>query len=517
MEIIAIAPTYLLKKPVNPLHLKSNEKVVVEQGKDWPVESFLETTERNNGYELVRLGYGSGDWYIKAKDWNWEGKNQGLDRWTKALTKAETTGASAVTARQDTLPPGINSSYKMAETDLERIKVLLPTINVAAKKMLVPTVLLCAIASRESRAGAALDSNGWGDHGNGFGVMQVDKGSHNPQGTSDPKGLAHFLQAAQIFVSKLTQVEKDHPDWEDEWIVKGAIAAYNFGASNVRTKGGIDRGTTGNDYSSDVISRAHYYLKELDGISIAPEPPKEPIAKGIFISGSVGNGGTNRQEDIDKVTKKLTELGFSPEQGLTRTITLFQSIINNHTVLRGDGRVDVNGKTHQWLNAQNAPRWQKMTAQGVGFFNVEVKLEPWDIHKWGGSWTQEFINTVAANYERNYRKGLNNITKMLINDVSLRYGGKTPDHSTHQTGNCFDIRLPSRGGADTTVVGTWRNRDYDRSATIAILNELNKHPQFKLAYFNDPEATKRGLCRPLGGHDTHIHVEVFAPKLIPVA
>jgi len=30
-----------------------------------------------------------------------------------------------------------------------------------------------AIMSRESNAGRALDRDGWGDHGNGYGLMQV--------------------------------------------------------------------------------------------------------------------------------------------------------------------------------------------------------------------------------------------------------------------------------------------------------------------------------------------------------
>lgn len=36
----------------------------------------------------------------------------------------------------------------------------------------------------------------------------------------------------------------------------GGVAAYNFGVSNVRSWEGLDRGTTGNDYSNDVMARA---------------------------------------------------------------------------------------------------------------------------------------------------------------------------------------------------------------------------------------------------------------------
>ncbi len=34
------------------------------------------------------------------------------------------------------------------------------------------------------------------------------------------------------------------------------MAAYNFGVRNVQTLGGLDKGTTNNDYSGDVMERA---------------------------------------------------------------------------------------------------------------------------------------------------------------------------------------------------------------------------------------------------------------------
>merc|ERR1712131_493801 len=40
---------------------------------------------------------------------------------------------------------------------------------------------------------------------------------------------------------------------------KAGISGYNAGCGNVQTYDGMDIGTTGNDYSSDVVSRANYY------------------------------------------------------------------------------------------------------------------------------------------------------------------------------------------------------------------------------------------------------------------
>lgn len=185
------------------------------------------------------------------------------DRWRTALAKAPTTGASATTAKQDGLPPGIASSKKMAKTDLSRVLAIASVLRQVGTKFDVPPALIAALASRESRAGNVLDSQGFGDRGNAFGILQVDKRFHHPlEGTNSPTSLAHIEQAIEIFVSFRKQVQANHSTWEDEFILKGAVVAYNSGVNNVQTKNGMDIGTTGNDYGSDVIARAQFYATQ---------------------------------------------------------------------------------------------------------------------------------------------------------------------------------------------------------------------------------------------------------------
>ena len=185
-----------------------------------------------------------------------------LDRWIKALLNAPTTGASSITASQDGLPAGIDASHKMAETDLLRVRALAGLFRQAGAKFDVPPAMIAALASRESRCGAVL-SNGWGDGGNAFGILQVDQRYHSLRGTSDPKSLEHIEQAIGIFVSCRNQVQANHPDWEDEFVIKGAAIAYNSGVSNVQTKAGMDIGSAGGDYGSDVIARAQFYSSRI--------------------------------------------------------------------------------------------------------------------------------------------------------------------------------------------------------------------------------------------------------------
>ena len=184
-------------------------------------------------------------------------------RWSTALAKAPTTGASAKTASQDELPAGIAASHAMAKTDLPRLLEIIDRLRQVSIKLDIPVAMIAALASRESRCGAVLDAQGFGDGGNAFGILQVDRRFHNLAGVDDPTSLAHIEQAVGVFVNFLQQVQVEHPDWEDEFVLKGAAAAYNSGVNNIVTKDGMDIGTTGDDYGSDVIARAQFYVSQL--------------------------------------------------------------------------------------------------------------------------------------------------------------------------------------------------------------------------------------------------------------
>jgi len=186
------------------------------------------------------------------------------DRWSQALAKAPTTGASARTAQQDHLPPGVDSSHKMAEADLARVLQIADVLRAVGAAVDVPAAVIAGLASRESRCGAVLDPKGFGDQGNAFGILQVDKRFHRLLGVDEgPRSRAHLEQAVGILVAFRDQMQTRHADWEDEFILKGAAVAYNSGVGNVQTKAGMDQGTTGDDYGSDVIARAQFYARHI--------------------------------------------------------------------------------------------------------------------------------------------------------------------------------------------------------------------------------------------------------------
>jgi Transglycosylase SLT domain. len=172
------------------------------------------------------------------------------------------TGASDATAAQDRLTGGVWASEDMARRDAPLILPHRDKFNAAGAAFQLPPALLAGIASRESRGGRAL-SNGWGDDGHAFGIMQVDKTKHDVLGADgDPASQTHIDQAAGILYANLRTMRTRFAAYPVSRQLQAAVAAYNFGPGNARTLERLDIGSTGNDYSNDVWARATYLARE---------------------------------------------------------------------------------------------------------------------------------------------------------------------------------------------------------------------------------------------------------------
>ncbi|XP_060783351.1 lysozyme g-like [Neoarius graeffei] len=173
------------------------------------------------------------------------------------VTKIDTTGASETTAKQDKLTiKGVEASFKLAGHDLKNMEQYKDIITKVGKAKQMDPAVIAGIISRESRAGAVL-VNGWGDHGNGFGLMQVDKRYHTPKGAWNSE--EHVTQGTEILIDSIKVIQKKFSSWSKEQQFKGGISAYNAGPGNVRTYERMDIGTTGNDYANDVVARAQWF------------------------------------------------------------------------------------------------------------------------------------------------------------------------------------------------------------------------------------------------------------------
>lgn len=222
------------------------------------------------------------------------------------LSSISTTGASARTASQDGLSGGVSSSRTMANTDASRVLKYKDAFNAAGAKYGLPPALLAAIASRESRGGAALDRNGRGDGGNGYGLMQVDVGTRpNPKG--GPYSAEHIDEAASILKEKLDAVKARYPNASEADQLKLATAKYNGGSGTIDNP---DKGTTGGDYANDVIARAQTYAANWG--AVATTPPGSgggtPSAGGVPAAGlAKGSTGSN----VQALQNQLVKLGHA--------------------------------------------------------------------------------------------------------------------------------------------------------------------------------------------------------------
>ena len=151
----------------------------------------------------------------------------------------------------------------LAADDLKEAFSLKTKFQRASKKYAVPTEILAGMASRESRMGKHLNEEGYDPDKKAFGILQVDERYHKRRGTK-PDDQAHIDQAAEILRSYRNQMDRKFPDWSDDERWRGAVAAYNMGPGNVRTLKDLDKGTTGDNYSEDVMARAKFFRSQME-------------------------------------------------------------------------------------------------------------------------------------------------------------------------------------------------------------------------------------------------------------
>jgi hypothetical protein len=240
----------------------------------------------------------------------------------------------------------------------------------------------------------------------------------------------------------------------------------------------------------------------------------------INLSGSVGSGGVNKEADVKAVKQRLQDLGYTwvgdPNNktittGTIQAIKLFQSIIAGRSTLAGDGRIDLGGPTHRWLQAKNAPHWVTMPKSdlSIGFRNYELE-QTGDNHDFGTDWLSDAIRAIAKDYNDNHRRSSDTIAPFVINDVSIPHGGDTPDHAGHETGLMCDVLLPRKGG-NFGGLNWWDTSIYDQNATKAMLQSIRKYKLVRAVFFNDQKLIDLGLCNWAIGHDNHIHFEINPP------
>ena len=238
------------------------------------------------------------------------------------------------------------------------------------------------------------------------------------------------------------------------------------------------------------------------------------------IQSSVGLNATNEPADVLIIKTRLVELGFTFINAdnamgpLTiKAIKLFQAAKNGLNVVndqRNDGKVDVDGDTFKWLQAINAPRWQRMPAgsPAEGFVNDNI-ADLHDNHDFGTSWMAATLQATGAAYKASFIGAHPHAALLHINDTSLPQGGDTPMHQGHEAGLASDIRLPNRNG---TVGGiTVLDASYDRDAMRAMIHAFRSQRQASRVFLSDDVLVREHLCQAVQGHLNHAHFEIKPP------
>ncbi len=197
----------------------------------------------------------------------------------------------------------------------------------------------------------------------------------------------------------------------------------------------------------------------------------------LVLSGSVGDRGVNRPDEVAAVRQRLRELGCtwisdgSSSAHLADTIRLLQSMVAGRTSVSGDGRIDPNGKLLPWLNAANPPTWQRLAAGGIeqGF----VCLAPQD-RAHGSTWLADTLAGAGRRYRAEFAAA--RTTAALITVVEAAPIAPLGTTGGLETGLACELLLPT-----------------DRAELHAIVAALRAQPLFSQLWFDDDQLVGLGL------------------------
>ncbi|MDJ0579097.1 hypothetical protein [Crocosphaera sp.] len=507
IEFVAKTETYIKKGIKQSSELPENQKKYYPPKAIIKVERIIENV---GGHLYVDLAYGQGKWYLFELHWKIYGES--IDRELVSLQE----GIVIFGYERYTSEIHIDLNRCLNDFQINTVSRIRHFLSQCAHESggLKWLKELASGSAYEGRKDLGNTEPGDGRRFKGAGVIQLT-GRYNYSLLEAHTGDSRVMEGVD-YVAEKYPFTSAGVWWEENNM--NFLCDRNPTVERVtrRVNGGIN-GLADRIKWFNIVSEV---IKSIPRTSALPPTPSfKEYNSHLSLASSVGVGGKNNIFDVVQVRQVFGDLGYNVDknistvdQKLINAIRLFQSIIAGHTQIRGDARIDVNGFTHRWLNSPDAPRWITMSQKGKGFINVEA-LEQWDNHDFGTDWLDEALTQIASNYEDNYRKGLDNISLIQVNDVSVTHGGDTPDHATHETGLNADLRLPSKSGGGRTIVGTWRSSAYDRATCIAQLKAINAHPMVNQVYFNDPECIKLGLCQFVRGHDTHIHTGIKAKTL----
>lgn len=92
-------------------------------------------------------------------------------------------------------------------------------------------------------------------------------------------------------------------------------------------------------------------------------------------------------------------------------------------------------------------------------------------------------------------------------DMSRKNGAAFPPHRGHRSGREVDIRPFRKDGRN--LPARWQSAEYDRLTTRKFVQLVKEIEPNALVFFNDPVLIDAGLAKRLGGHDNHLHLQIY--------
>lgn len=240
------------------------------------------------------------------------------------------------------------------------------------------------------------------------------------------------------------------------------------------------------------------------------------------LTAAVGQGATNRKEDVRLVQARLKAVGFDLAvdgqfgRGTEHAIRTYRAMLTGTEYTKEEpGRIELGDVVDRALASSAPPRWEKMPRSGPGFVNEDV-----DGFGYGSAEAKAAIEEIGAAYSSQWQSTHPGSAPISLNDVSERHGGHNHDHSTHQNGLDLDLRLPRTDGTSGSDV-RWAN--YDRETAWAMPGAIASNPRVERVLFTDPVLLERAKAtnQPWaykvfdGGavHRNHFHVDVKPPTV----
>lgn len=146
--------------------------------------------------------------------------------------------------------------------------------------------------------------------------------------------------------------------------------------------------------------------------------------------------------------------------------------------------------------------------QGPGYYHY-INDDSLDSDDWGVLHTINMIEGAG----RDWLGDDMTPPRVGVGDLSLRYGGPWPDHSSHQNGLDVDIRYVRNDDLDTTLnIAEIDSVYYDLRATIILMNCLVDNGNIQVIFHDSVHShVVGGPLMHWPGHSTHFHVRIEDP------